>query len=473
MKHYKLYIGGKWEDSEEKLNVIDKYTESPFATIAQATIVQADEAVRSARNSFNKTYLAPTMRYEILMNASDLINRDKDKFAEILSKEVGKPIKDARSEVAGVVTNFKNMAEEAKRISGEMVPIDANSGAENRIGFTMRTPVGIVCAITPFNFPLSLSVSKVAPAIAAGNAVILKPTQQTPINACILVEILLKAGLPKEHIQLVLGSGSIVGEALLKNPDINFYSFTGSAEVGEHITKTIGIRRSTMELGSNAAVIVHKDADVKKAAKECAAKGFYNTGQVCVSVQRIVVHKDIFDEFVMESKIYAESLILGNPLDEKTTMGPLINPKETNRIDEWVIESIVQGAKLITGGKIFNKIYYLPTILTDVNNNMKVFRNEIFGPVIIINSYDDFNEAIDYVNDSIYGLQAGVYTNDINLAMKAAREIQCGGIIINDTAYYKARNMPYGGLKRSGFGKEGGKYAVEEMTDEKIIVLNV
>lgn len=473
MKHYKLFIGGKWVDSDERFNVMDKYHGNPFATIAQAAKENVDNAVISARNSFNNNYLTPTMRYNILMNVAEIVTRDKEILAEILSKEVGKPISEARGEVSGVILNFKNMAEEAKRITGDIVPIDATSGFENRIGFTLRVPVGIVCAITPFNYPLSLSVSKVAPAIAAGNAVILKPTQQTPVNACKLVEVLLEAGLPPEHIQLVMGPGSTVGEMLLNNNDINFYSFTGSAEIGEHITNTIGIRRSTMELGSNAAVIVHKDADIEAAAKECTLKGFYNAGQVCVSIQRIVVHKDVFEKFVSISKKHAESLVLGNPMEENTTMGPMISKKEAERVAKWVDEAVSQGAKTVCGGKIHNEIFYLPTILTDVKKDMKVYNNEIFGPVIIINTYNDFDEAISYVNDSVYGLQAGVYTKDIHLAMTAARKIQCGGVIINDTSYFKARNMPYGGLKKSGFGKEGGKYAVEEMTDEKMIVLNV
>ncbi len=473
MNHYKLYIGGKWTDTKEKFDVMEKYTGEPFATIAQASKKHVDDAVRSARSSFNKTKLTPVQRYEILMNLSGIIKNNKDMIAEILCKEVGKPYNEALAEICGVIENYINYAEEAKRITGEMVPVDGNSGSENRIGFTMRVPAGIVCAITPFNFPFSLTTSKIGPAIAAGNTVIVKPTQQTPVSVCQLVKFVLEAGLPEEHIQLVMGPGAVTGEWLLQNKDINFYSFTGSSQVGEHITNTIGIRRSTMELGSNAAVIVHRDADVIKAAKDCAIKGFANSGQVCQSVQRIIVHEDVAGMFVKKAKEVAESIVLGNPFDKKTTMGPLISISEVKRVDGWVKEAVEKGAKIIAGGEIYKERFYLPTILTEVTRDMKVFYKEVFGPVIVIIIYRNFDEAIDLVNDSEYGLQAGIYTKDINLAMKAAKEIVCGGIMINDTTYYKARNMPYGGLKKSGFGKEGAKYAVNEMTDEKVIILNL
>lgn len=472
MKRYKLYIGGQWVETEESFSVNDKYTGQPFARIAQASREQVELAVRSARNSFNKTKLTPYQRYEVLFKLSKLIRERSDMLAETLVREVGKPIKEARAEVAGVASNFENLAEEAKRITGEMVPIDANPGSENRMAFTIRVPVGIVCAITPFNYPLSLSTSKVGPAIAAGNVVILKPTQQTPVSACQLVELILEAGLPPEHIQLILGPGSKAGEWLLQNDDINFYSLTGSAEVGEHITRSIGLRRCAMELGSNAAVIVHKDADVKKAALACAQRGFYNAGQVCISVQRVLVHQDVCPQFVAEAKTFAESLVMGNPMDEQTTLGPMIHEKEVQRVDEWVKEAILQGAKVVTGGEPHGERFYLPTILTDVQPEMKVCCQEVFGPLLMISSYERFDDAIQATNDAIYGLQAGVFTRDLGLAMKAAREIECGGVIINDTAYYKVSNMPYGGMKRSGFGREGGKYAIKEMTEEKLVVFN-
>jgi acyl-CoA reductase-like NAD-dependent aldehyde dehydrogenase len=473
MKNYGLYVGGQWVDTEKRFDVLDRYTGQPFATISQASKEHVDLAVASARRSFNQVKLTPYQRYEVLSKLSRLIRENKESLAQTLVREVGKPIKEARIEVNGVAGNYENLAEEAKRITGDMVPIDANPGSENRLAFTIRVPVGIVCAIAPFNYPLSLMTSKVGPAIAAGNTVVMKPTQQTPISACQLVELILQAGLPPEHVQLVLGSGGTAGEWLLQNPDINFYSLTGSAEVGEHITRSIGLRRCAMELGSNAAVIVHKDGDVKKAAVACAQRGFYNAGQVCISVQRVFVHKDVHQEFVEEAKRFAESLVMGNPMDETTTLGPMITEGEVQRVAEWVDEAVQQGAKVVTGGKPQGTRFYPPTVLTDVRPSMRVCRMEIFGPVLVVDSYEDFDEAIRATNDSIYGLQAGVYTRDMSLAMKAARAIECGGIIINDTAYYKVSNMPYGGMKRSGFGKEGGRYAVREMTEEKLVVINL
>jgi acyl-CoA reductase-like NAD-dependent aldehyde dehydrogenase len=473
MKNYGLYVGGQWVDTEKRFDVLDRYSGEPFATISQASKEHVDLAVASARRSFDTVKLTPYQRYDILTKLSRLIRENKESLAQTLVREVGKPIKEARIEVNGVAGNYENLAEEAKRITGDMVPVDANPGSENRLAFTIRVPVGIVCAIAPFNYPLSLMTSKVGPAIAAGNAVVMKPTQQTPISACQLVELILEAGLPAEHVQLILGSGSTAGEWLLQNPDINFYSLTGSAEVGEHITRSIGLRRCAMELGSNAAVIVHKDADVKKAAVACAQRGFYNAGQVCISIQRVFVHQDVLGEFVAEAKRFAESLVMGNPMDETTTLGPMITEGEVRRVADWVDEAVQQGASLATGGKPHGTRFYLPTVLTNVKPEMKVCRMEVFGPILVVDSYSDFDEAIRATNDSIFGLQAGVYTRDMSLAMKAARAIECGGIIINDTAYYKVSNMPYGGMKRSGFGKEGGKYAVREMTEEKLVVFNL
>jgi acyl-CoA reductase-like NAD-dependent aldehyde dehydrogenase len=473
MKNYGLYIGGQWVDTEQRFEVLDRYTGQPFATISQASKEHVDLAVASARRSFNQVKLTPYQRFEVLSKLSKLIRENRESLAQTLVQEVGKPIKEARIEVSGVAGNYENLAEEAKRITGDMVPVDANPGHENRLAFTIRVPVGIVCAIAPFNYPLSLMTSKLGPAIAAGNTVIMKPTQQTPVSACQLTELVLQAGLPPEHVQLVLGSGATAGEWLLQNQDINFYSLTGSAEVGEHITRTIGLRRCAMELGSNAAVIVHRDADVKKAAVACAQRGFYNAGQVCISVQRVFVHREVHEAFAEEAKRFAETLVLGNPMEETTTLGPMITEGEVRRVAEWVEEAVQQGAEVITGGKPHGTRFYLPTVLTQVKPSMKVCCQEVFGPLLMVACYDDFEEAIQATNDSVYGLQAGVYTKDMSLAMKAAREIECGGVIINDTAYYKVSNMPYGGMKHSGFGKEGGKYAVRDMTEEKLVVFNI
>jgi acyl-CoA reductase-like NAD-dependent aldehyde dehydrogenase len=353
-----------------------------------------------------------------------------------------------------------------------MVPVDSMPGSETRLCFTMRVPVGVVCAIAPFNVPLSLTIHKIAPAIAAGNTVVLKPAENTPGFAVKLVEVLLKAGLPKGHINLVLGSGSTVGETLLHNQDINFYTFTGSLPVGLRIKNTIGLRRCSLELGSNAAVIIHKDANVKNSAVLCASRGYNTAGQICMKPQRLFVHEDIYDQFLQEIKVYTDALIVGDPADPKTNVGPMISEEEVNRVDEWVKEAIAQGATVVSGAKKVGTHCYAPTVLANVKDDMKVVCNELFGPVVVLIPYDNIDKAIAATNDTIYGLQAGIFTNDINIAMKAAKEIAAGGIAINDTSFSRVDNMPYGGIKKSSAGgKEGPKYVIESMTDVKTIIL--
>jgi len=474
MNHYRLFIDGQWIDTPAKKDVINKYTLQPFATVAQADESLVAQAVKAARKTFNSIKLSPYQRYEILTKASQLIVANKDMLGVTICRETGKPIKEARNEVDRAFYTMQASAEEAKRINGRMVPIESNVGSENRLAFTLRIPVGIVCAITPFNFPLNLVVHKIAPAIAAGNTVVLKPTQETPVSSALLVDILIQAGLPAGFINLVFGSGGTVGEWLLKNTDINFYSLTGSPPVGEHIKNSIGLRKATMELGSNAAVIVHHDAkDIKKIGEACMQKSLSNNGQACISVQRVYAHEKIFDELLQAMKAYAEKMVLGDPMDEKVTLGPMINPKEVDRIDQWVQEALNQGARLITGGKKRGANFFEPTILTNVSPEMKVVRQEVFAPLVVVNSYQDPNEAIASTNNTVYGLQSSIFTSDLNLAMRAAREIETGGVIINDTSLYRADSMPYGGVKQSGNGKEGPKYAIEDMTEEKLVVFNL
>lgn len=473
MKHYKLFIDGNWIDTPNKAFVQDKYTGEPFASIAQAEDADVERAVQSAKNAFRKIKLSPYHRYEILLKVSKLLLENKEHIAEILSREVGKPLKESRGEVQRAAFTFEIAAEEAKRITGEMVPVEATPGSENRLAFTLRSPLGVVCAITPFNFPLNLAAHKIAPALAAGNAVVLKPTQQCPVNSALLVQLLLDAGLPPGYINLVFGSGAKVGEQLLHNKDINFYSFTGSAQVGERIRDVIGLRNCTLELGSNSAVIVHHDADIMDTSRLCVAGSFANAGQVCISVQRVYVHQDIYSKFLSEMKKQVEKLVVGNPLNDTTDMGPMISEKEVERIDQWVKEAVGQGAEVVTGGRKMDERTYLPTILTNVNREMKVVSNEVFAPVVVVIPYENIDWAINEINASQYGLQAGVFTSNTNLAMKAAKKIHTGGVVIGDTSSYRTDSMPYGGVKRSGIGKEGAKYAIKELTEEKIVIFNL
>lgn len=474
MTHYKMYIGGEWKDSQSKMPVFDKCTGEQIATYAATTVGEADAAVQAARASFKSVELTPTQRSDILVKAAGYLMEEQEVIAQMICHEAGRLLTDSRGEVMRTAQAIINAAEEGRRICGEMVPVDGMAGGESKLCFTLRVPVGVVCAITPFNVPLSLTAHKVAPAIAAGNTVVLKPTQDTPGFAVKLVEALLKAGLPENHIQLVLGGGSTVGEALLLNEDINFYTFTGSIVTGRHIKDKIGLRRCSLELGSNAAVIVHSDANVQKAAVSCMAKGFANAGQVCMRPQRLYVHEDVLDKFIDAGIAYASKLMVGDPTDSKTNIGPMIRETEVERVDSWVKEAVAGGARVLIGGDPIGTRFYKPTILIDVKDDMKVVSGEIFGPVLVIIPYTDFDDAICRANNSIYGLQSGVFTSDINLAMKAAKKMESGGVIINETSFTRVDNMPYGGIKNSSAGgKEGPKYAIEAMTDLKTILIEL
>lgn len=406
------------------------------------------------------------------MKAAQLLLERREEFARILAIEVGKSIRESRGEVDRSAQTLQISAEEAKRIHGEGVPVESAQGSENRMAFTIRVPVGVIAAITPFNAPINLVCHKIGPALASGNSVVLKPAEVTPICAIKLASLLEEAGLPKGRLQVLTGDGAKIGEWLLENQDVNMFTFTGSPRVGELIRSKAGLRKVSLELGNNSATIVHKDSDLERAATLVSQKSFNNAGQVCISVQRIYVHQDIYEAFVAKLIEKTEEFVVGNPLDEKTDIGPMIRLTEAERVEAWVKEAVEQGARIEVGGKR-DGAFYLPTILTNVKDDMKVCRQEVFGPIVSIATYEEIDEVIAKVNDSDYGLQAGLFTNDLQLAMKAAREIEVGGLIVNDASAYRVDHMPYGGVKKSGNGKEGPKYAMEEMTEERIIVLNL
>lgn len=469
MREYGLFINGKWILTEEKCAVINKATGESVAYISVAGKDEVTAAVDAAENAFKKVKLEPYRRYEILLKASQLFIENQKQLAEILCEEVGKPYKEAFAEVGRAVQTLILSAEEAKRITGEMVPLQGAPGCGNRWAFTMRMPVGIVCAITPFNFPLNLACHKIGPALAAGNSVIYKPATATPLSAVKLCELFAEAGLPDGYLNLVTGSGTKLGKLLTQEPRIKFYSFTGSPAVGKQLMQDTGFRRVALELGSNSANIVHHDADIQMAAEACARYAFANAGQVCISCQRVYVHRSVYEDFCTKAVAFTQKLKIGNPLDPATDVGPMISEGEAVRAEEWVTEAIAQGAKVLTGGKR-NGAWFEPTILTNVQPQMKIVCLEAFAPVFSIVPYDEIREAISWVNDSTYGLQAGVFTNSMDIARLCALEIEVGGVIINDGATFRTDNMPYGGVKESGIGKEGPQYAVKEMTEEKLIV---
>lgn len=472
MQTYGHFINGEWVESKETIPVLDKYTGEEYARIGKASKEIVTEAVDQALKTFQTKKLSPAERYEILMKAAEIFKERKEKLAMILVREAGKVLKDARQEIERGIQTFIASAEEAKRIAGRGIPL-GQPGSENKMAFTIRVPVGVVGAITPFNFPFNLTAHKVGPAIAAGNTVVLKPAQVTPISACEMVDILTEAGLPPGFLNLVNGSGRETGEYLLEDDRIALFTFTGSPGVGRHIKSKTGIRKVALELGNNSPNIVHKDApDVDKAVQLCVTRGFSNAGQACISVQRVYVHRDLYESFTQKAVDVAKSLKVGNPEDPQTDIGPMISENEAKRAEAWIQEAVQQGAKVICGGKRHGAVLE-PTILVDVKPEMKVVCEEVFAPVFTIVPYDDIDDAFRQAQDSNYGLQAGLFTSDLQLALRAAHELHFGGVIINDVSTYRADVMPYGGVKDSGIGKEGPHYAVDEMTDEKLVVIDL
>jgi acyl-CoA reductase-like NAD-dependent aldehyde dehydrogenase len=396
----------------------------------------------------------------------------QSELASIISQEVGKNIKEAMGEVARSSQTLLISAEESKRVMGEIVPVTGSPGNENRRAWTIRVPRGVVCAITPFNFPLNLTCHKIGPAIAAGNTVVYKPASATPIIGARLCEIMTEAGLPAGYLNMVLGPGAVAGDALARDNRIAFYSFTGSSEVGMKLKTTVGLRPISLELGSNSPTIVHSDADLNKAVEACTRFAFANAGQVCISVQRVYVNRPVYDEFCKRAVSITGTLKVGDPLDPANDLGCMISEYEAERTMEWINEAVTGGAEVLIGGRRRGP-FMEPTILTNVLPEMKCVCNEIFAPVFSIIPYDTIDEAIALANDSRYGLQAGVFTNSLDIASRCAEELEVGGVIINDVSAFRTDLMPYGGWKESGTGKEGPRYAIEEMTEEKIVVIKI
>ncbi|MBP1933562.1 aldehyde dehydrogenase family protein [Ammoniphilus resinae] len=472
MENYGHFINGEWIQSEDTISVFHKYTGKEFARIGKASKEIVSQAVENAEYTFQTKRLTETERYTILMRVAEIAKVRREELAMILVSEAGKVLKDALAEIDRGIQTLIASAEEAKRIAGTGVPL-AQPGSENKMAFTIRVPVGVIGAITPFNYPFNLTIHKVGPAIAAGNTVVLKPTQVTPIIACKLVEMFTEAGLPAGFLNLVNGSGRETGEYLLEDERIALYTFTGSPEIGRHIKSKTGIRKVALELGNNSPNLVHKDApDLEKAAELCVTRGFTNAGQACISVQRVYVHRDVYDRFVEKAMMVAQSLKVGNPEDPATDIGPMISESEAKRAEAWIQEAVAAGAKVVTGGTREGSVLQ-PTILTNVTEKMKVVCQEVFAPVISIIPFDDIEDALRKANDSNLGLQVGLFTSNLQLAMRAAQMLHFGGVIINDVSTYRADVMPYGGVKDSGVGKEGPHYAIQEMTDEKLVVINL
>ncbi|WP_209123789.1 aldehyde dehydrogenase family protein [Alkalihalobacillus sp. BA299] len=454
----------------KSLEVKSPFDGNVVGSIDLATDKDIELALATAHSVFRNTMkkLPAHQRADILRKTGDLLIERTEEFAQVLALEAGKPIRDARGEVGRAVQVLKFAADEAKKIEGELVQMDGAVGGENRIGMVRRNPIGVVVAITPFNFPLNLALHKLGPAFAAGNTVVLKPAEKTPFTSFMLAQLFEEAGLPKGALNLVMGIGSEMGEKLVTDDRVSKITFTGSPTVGKIIKQQAGLKKVTLELGSNSPNIIFNDGDIQTAATSLVKGAFAFAGQVCISAQRIYVQKDVYQLFVDTFVPQVKALKIGNPTDETTDIGPMITEEAAKRAEEWVDEAQVQGATLLTGGKRTGNLFE-PTVLVNVEPQMKVVCQEVFAPIVSIIPFETEEEVIGYANDSDFGLQAGVFTKDINRAMRLADELETGGVWINEMSTYRQDNYPYGGVKLSGVGKEGVKYAVEDMTEIKFV----
>jgi len=469
----KMYVAGQWIDKPQKIEVRNAYDNSVIDTVPRADHGDIERALQSAeRGARVMAKLAGYDRWKILKKAAELIAARSEEFGQTISKEEGKIIAEGRLEASRAFETIMGSAEEAKRLHGQTVPLDGAPGGAGKVGLTLRVPCGVVVAISPFNFPLNLVCHKVGPALAAGNAVIVKPATDTPLSALKLTEVLLEAGLPPEAINTLTGSGGEIGDTLVTDRRVRKITFTGSRDVGEHICRTAGLKRVTMELGSNAPVIVMPDADLDKVATAVASTGYANAGQVCISTQRVLTAGSVYGNFLDALRPKVAALKVGNQLDETVKVGPMVKEKEAIRVEEWIKEAVASGARLVTGGRRQGALYE-PAIVADVKPEMRISSDELFGPAVAVTPFTDIDEAIAMANDSPYGLAAGIFTENLEWAWKFAREVQSGNLHVNWGPQWRADLMPYGGLKESGFGKEGPAYAIEEMTELKMVVFHL
>jgi acyl-CoA reductase-like NAD-dependent aldehyde dehydrogenase len=456
-----------------ELAVIDKFTGERIGTVPVADAAAVDAAVRRSRVAFETWRDVPAHeRSRILRRASALVEERAEPFTRTICREAGKAWKHAAGEVARSVETFSFAADEARRIHGETIPMDAAASGERRVGFYVRTPVGVVAAITPFNFPLNLVAHKVGPALAAGNTIVVKPAEETPLTAVMMAEAFADAGLPDGVLQLVHGDGPSTGEALVTHPLPAKVSFTGSPPVGRRILQVAGLKRVTLELGNNSGTIVEPDADLEKAIPRSVMSAFANAGQVCISLQRLYVHEAIAERFIAEFVRRTSALKVGNPLERDTDVGPLVSDEAADRAESWIHDAVREGATLLAGGRREGRLLW-PTVLIGTRPDMAVMCQEAFAPLVSIVTYRDYAEALRLLDDSPYGLQAGVYTRDIQKAFEAVRRLDVGGVMINDTSIFRVDHMPYGGNRMSGIGREGVRFAVEDMTNLRMVVINL
>jgi succinate-semialdehyde dehydrogenase/glutarate-semialdehyde dehydrogenase len=469
MPDARLLIAGRWVDGASRRSALDKYRLQPCTTIHLPVREQVQQAVAAADAAFRASTLTPHDRGTILDRAATLLEQRSDELVRVLQIEVGFPASDALGELRRCVQTFRLSAEEARNLRGDMVPLEGAAQQAGRLGFTLRVPLGVVCAITPFNAPLNTVAHKVAPALAAGNAVILKPSTNTPSAACMLAEALLAAGLPPALMSVIHGGAEIAGW-LLDDPRVRFFAFTGSTTVGAEIQRRAGLRRTQMELGSIAFTIVADDADLDRALPKIVNAAYRKAGQVCTSIQLLLVQRGVMSVVQQRLTEMVRALPYGDPLDAKTVVGPVISESEARRIEQWIASAIAHGAKRLVGGTRVGAVIP-PTLLTGIDSTMAIGCQEVFGPVMALLPYDTLDEAIARVNATPFGLATGVFTNRLGDALQAARQLQVGAVHINETSSSRVDLMPYGGSKDSGFGREGPHHAVREMSEERMVTL--
>jgi len=468
---YKILIGNELSKGSSIIPVVNPFSNETFAEVCLADSVEIEKAINLAEEAFKKTRILPAYkRSQICNEVASGIKKKSDELSRIISQESGKPLIYARAEVARSISTFEIASQEALRLDGEMLTLDITESAHGKAGLTRRFPIGPIAGISPFNFPLNLVAHKVAPALASGNPIIIKPASSTPLTALLLGEIVKETSAIEGSLS-ILPCTSESATPLVEDPRLKMVTFTGSPKVGWDLKNRAGSKKVVLELGGNAGVIVEPDTEISLAAKKITFGAFVYSGQVCISIQRVYVHTSIYDEFLENLINETIKFRPGDPLDETVTMGPMIDQKNAKRIETWVNKAVSEGAKVLTGGNRYNN-YYQPTILTNVNPSLPIACSEAFGPILIVNPYSNFQDAIKAVNNTDFGLQAGVFTNNMNKALSAFNQLDVGGVIINDIPTFRVDNMPYGGVKNSGFGREGIKYSLREMTEIKLLVYN-
>lgn len=468
----KFLIAGEWRSSDDVLEVRFPYDGILVDSVYMASDRDLDDAIAAAQRGFAQARGLPSYkRTQILQNLHRLMKENFDKLVDLMILEGGKNRKTAVAEATRALQTIAVSAEEAHRIGGEVFSVDWTPAGENRQGFTKRMPIGVVLCITPFNYPINLACHKIGPAIATGNAFILKPAEKTPLSSVLLAQLILEAGYPPEAFSMVNCWGAQAGQ-MVKDDRIAMISFTGSSSVGWQIKANAGRKKVVLELGGNAGFIVHSDADLALAVREAVSGGFANAGQNCISVQRMLVQADVFEEFADRFMDAVKALKVGDPRDPDTDIGPLINEREAQRVEAWVGEAVAAGATLLYGGQR-SGAFIQPTVLGQTQSDMRVNCEEVFAPVVTLRQYQDWDDAIALINDSPYGLQAGVFTRDIKRIMDAWERIDVGGLMVNSASTFRVDHMPYGGVKASGVGREGVRYTIEDMTELRLMVLNL